>query len=286
MRRFIGSGFCCSLLVLGAFGADMTVPQEAIAGATVDIQTSGTGEATAVIVGPSHIVAKKITLGQQLELSGDDVADAGRYIVILTGGGTETSKSFSVLPAKPARLGFVAHPSRAPVSQKDGITGAVYAFDAYNNLVLEPVTVDFRLSEKQGQPLDRRVVSKNGVAAVAMDSPSREGAVEFQAAAGGVLASRVVRVVADEPCTLRIHAEPQGGGVRVQTDPVKDCSGNLVPDGTLVTFTEWDAQGRSTVDASVKKGIAQANLPAKGEVRISAASGVALGNEVKLRSTP
>lgn len=285
MRRFFGSGFCCCLMVLNAFGADMTVPQQAIAGATVVVQTSGTGEATAVIVGPGHIVAKKITLGQQLELSGDDVADAGRYVVILTSGGSEISKSFAVLPAKPARFGFVAHPSRAPVSQKDGITGAVYAFDAYNNFVLEPVTVDFNLSGKQGSARDQHVVSKNGVAAVAMDSPPREGAVEFQASADGVLASRVVRVVADEPCTLRIHAEPQGSDIRVQTDPVRDCSGNLVPDGTLVTFTEWDAQGRSTVDASVKKGIAQANLPAKGEVRISAASGVALGNEVKLRST-
>jgi hypothetical protein len=273
-------------MVMIGFAADLTVPQQAIAGGTVVVQTSGTGNATAVIVGPSHIVSKKVTLGQPLELSGDDLADAGRYMVILTNGGTEISKSFSVLPAKPARLGFVAHPSRAPVSQKDGITGSVYAFDAYNNLVLEPLTVDFKLSEKPGQTLDRRVVSKNGVAAVAMDSPSREGAVEFQAVAGGVLATRVVRVVADEPCTLRIHAEPQGGGVKVQTDPVKDCSGNLVPDGTLVTFTEWDVQGRSTVDASVKKGIAQVNLPAKGEVRISAASGVALGNEVKLRSIP
>ena len=286
MKSYTASLFAGLLLTISVFAADVTVPRQTIAGSRVFMETSGAGDATFIVVGPGHIVSKKVALGKPLELSGDDLADAGRYTLILLSSDAEVDKSFIVVPAKPAHLSFVAHPSRAPVAQANGISGAVYAFDAYNNLVSELFPVDFRLSGNQTNTLQRQVVSRNGVAAVSMDSPQHEGSVTFQASMDGVIATRIVRVVADEPCTLRIHAEPTSKGIRVQTDPVKDCSGNLVPDGTLVTFTEWDAQGRSTVDASVKKGIAQAIMPARGEVRISAAAGVALGNAVTLKANP
>jgi hypothetical protein len=286
MKRSIAAFIPGLLLAISVFAADVSVPRQTIAGSTLSLKTSGTGDATIVVIGPGHIVSKRIALGKPLELTADDIADAGRYILILLSSDAEIDKSFVVMPAKPAHVSFVAHPSRAPVAIKNGISGTAYAFDAYDNLVSESLPVDFKLSGNRMPTLEREVVSKNGVAAVSIDSPQREGPVTFQAATGGVIATRIVRVVADEPCTLRIHAEPVGKGIRAQTEPVKDCSGNLVPDGTLVTFTAWDSQGRSTVDASVKKGIAQVNLPAKGEVTVSAASGVALGNTVRLQANP
>lgn len=276
-------GYCCLSWSVSVFAADMTVPANAIPGSKLSIATSGSGDATALVIGPSHIVSKKVVLGQPLDLSEDDLADAGRYILILEAGDANVSKSFVVLAGKVAHLSFVTHPSRAPVAQKSGINGTVYAFDAYNNLISTPMTVDFKLSGSKAGSIERQVASRNGIASISLDSPRLEGPLRFEAASGGVSATQVVRVVADEPCTLRIHAAPVSRGIRVETDPVKDCSGNPVPDGTLVTFTEWDAEGRSTVDASVKKGIATVELPAKGEVRISAASGVALGNEIRLR---
>jgi hypothetical protein len=275
---------CASLLLVGsALAAEVTVPENAIAGSKLSLATSGSGDASMVLVGPGHIVSKNIHLGQPIELGPDDLADAGRYLVVLRNAEGETSKSFYVTAAKPARLSFIAHPSRAPVAQKDSLTGAVYAFDAFNNLVLQPLAMTFRLSQSQNTVAERQTTSHGGVASVSLDSPRHEGAMQFQASTGDVTTARVVRVVADEPCTLVIHATKQGTGVQVETDPVKDCSGNLVPDGTLVTFTEYDRSGRSTVDAAVKKGIARAELPAVGETRISAASGVALGNELRLR---
>lgn len=278
---------CFGLVGMNGFAADITVPRQSIAGQKISVETSGTGDAVAVLVAPSHIVSKSIVLGKSFDLSGDDLSDAGRYTLVLTTAGGEISKSFVVLPGSPTHVSFVAHPSRAPVAQKGGITGAAYLFDAYNNLIPQPSVVNFKLSGAQAETLQRQVISKNGVAAVNMDSPPREGPITFQATSGAVQATRVIRVVADEPCTLQIHADlVNAASVRVRTDPVKDCSGNLVPDGTLVTFTGWDAQGRSTIDTSVKKGIAQASLPAKGEMRVSAASGVALGKEIKLRTTP
>ena len=279
----------CSIAAAGTYSlaADMTVPQRAVAGDKISIETSGNGEATAVLIAPSHIVSKPVVLGKALEFAGDDLADAGQYTLLLTSNDGEIAKNFVVSPGSPAHLSFVTHPSRAPVAQKAGITGAVYVFDAYNNLISKSLIVNFKLSGAQAGTVERQVSSRNGVASVSLDSPAREGPVKFEATTGGVQTTRMVRVVADEPCTLEIRAEPLNKGrIRVQTAPVKDCSGNLVPDGTVVTFTGWDEQGRSTVDVSVKKGIAQVDLPARGEMRISAASGVALGKQIRLRATP
>jgi hypothetical protein len=66
----------------------------------------------------------------------------------------------------------------------------------------------------------------------------------------------------------------------VETDPIRDCSGNPVPDGTIVTFIQNDKTGKSTVDARIKKGTARAELPASDNATITVAAGVVLGNEL------
>jgi hypothetical protein len=68
----------------------------------------------------------------------------------------------------------------------------------------------------------------------------------------------------------------------VETEPVRDCAGNPVPDGTVVTFTARGGNETSTVDAPIKQGIARAQIIAAGPVVISAASGVVMGNELRL----
>ena len=49
---------------------------------------------------------------------------------------------------------------------------------------------------------------------------------------------RIVQQVAGDPCNLQITGQRNPKGVLVQTQPVRDCSRNPVPDGTIVTFTE------------------------------------------------
>jgi hypothetical protein len=62
---------------------------------------------------------------------------------------------------------------------------------------------------------------------------------------------------------------------------VRDCSGNAVPDGTIVTFTETYGDAQSTVDVPLKRGVAKVVLPAHRGATISVASGVVLGNQVR-----
>jgi hypothetical protein len=90
-----------------------------------------------------------------------------------------------------------------------------------------------------------------------------------------------VQQVASDPCNLRMHVvQHEKDQIIVQTDPIRDCTGNAVPDGTIVTFTQTDSTGRSVVDARIKKGVARAQLPASNNATIAVAAGVVLGNEL------
>ena len=114
-----------------------------------------------------------------------------------------------------------------------------------------------------------------------MDSTSREAKDEFVARVGDVSSTRVVGQVPGDPCTLKMSVKAVGDKVQLQTNPVRDCSGNAVPDGTIVTFTEWYNDTRATVDVPLKQGIATVEMPAHRGATISVASGVVLGNQIR-----
>ena len=56
--------------------------------------------------------------------------------------------------------------------------------------------------------------------------------------------------------------------------------------GTIVTFSASGASGRSTVDAPIKQGVARAQIEAEGAQVISVASGVVMGNELRVGGQP
>ena len=65
---------------------------------------------------------------------------------------------------------------------------------------------------------------------------------------------------------------------------MRDCSGNAVPDGTIVTFTETYNGSQATVDVPLKRGIARIEMPAYNGATISVATGVVMGNEIRWES--
>jgi hypothetical protein len=187
-----------------------------------------------------------------------------------------------VKAAAPAHLSFFLHPSRVPVSTLGSIDATAFVFDQYFNLVLTPSAVDFRITPATGAGFVRRASTRNGVAWMRMDSTPHEGRVQVTAALGSVEEARVIQQVAAEACGLRMKAVPSGNSVTLETDPVRDCSGNALPDGTVVSFTKVDEAGKSTVDTPIKKGIARAQFSVQGRAQVSVACGVVLGNEVAL----
>ena len=255
------------------------VPKTVEAGSAVTIQTSGSGNATLVIVGLGQVLKQDVTLGQPVSFPAGKLFNAGHYLAILSGTSAQSAE-FDVVPAKPAKMSFLARPSRLAVDVKDGITGAVYVFDAYKNLVTTPMPVSFDLTTPGAPQQTRTVTSQDGRAWVAMNSSPKEGAAHFVASAGDISSTRIIGQVPGDPCSLRMSAKPAGNKIELQTDPVRDCSGNPVPDGTIVSFTENSPAGESIVDVPIKRGIAKVEMPANPGANISVASGVVLGNQI------
>lgn len=266
-----------------ALAADLTIPKQVIAGTDLTVTTSGNGDATLIVTGPGSAARHKIRLGEPFTIKGEELRDAGRYNAVLKSGDGSSAEDFFVTAATPGNVAFLAQPSRVPAARSQVISGTTVVLDRYNNLVTAPTPVKFELSVPNTTPLTRTATSKDGIAWVRMDSGKREGAAQFVASTGDVNVRRVVQQVAAEPCNLRMRAERDKNGILVQTDPVRDCNGNAVPDGTIVTFTQVDENGKSTVDARVKRGIARAELPPSTDATISVAAGVVMGNEIRWR---
>lgn len=265
-----------------ALGQSMTLPQSVPAGSAFSIPISGSGKGVLYLVGPGQAVRRDVQLGESAQFPAGVLYTAGHYVAILVGASSTDSGEFDVQPAVAAEtLGFLAKPSRLPVGTHNGISGAVYVFDAYHNLITTPMPVSLELSNASGAVQSRTVTTRNGLAWAEMDSAPREGAAKFVARVGGVSSTRVIDQVPGDPCSIVISAQPVGGKLEVQTAPVRDCSGNPIPDGTIVTFTETFNDQQSTVDVPLKQGIARVTMPAYKGSKISAASGVVAGNEIR-----
>jgi hypothetical protein len=285
MRRLIFIGLvvaACWFASDRANAAELRITQNPVAGQDMSIGTTGSGDGTLYLVGPGSTSKHKVRLGEDVQIKGEEIRSAGRWIAIVRGSGGPQSQVFFVKPDKPGILNFSARPSRVPVALPNSVSGVAFIFDKYHNLILDPTPVNFSLSVG-GTTAAHTINSKEGVAFINSSSASKAGAAQFVASVNDVSVNRVVQQVASDPCTgnLRMHVvEKVKDQIIVQTDPIHDCTGNPVPDGTIVTFTQTDSTGRSVVDARIKKGIARAQLPASEKATISVASGVTLGNEL------
>jgi hypothetical protein len=258
----------------------LTFPDTVTAGTEFSVQSSGSGRGTLYIVGLGQVVKRDLQLGQSVTFDTGELHNAGHYLVILTGDSTETD-ALEITPDKtPADLSFLARPSRLPVGLHDGITGAVYVFDAYHNLITAPTSINFQLASPSGNPQSRTVSTRAGAAWTEFDSTAHQGNAKFTASAGLVSSSRVIGEVPGDPCGLRMSATPAGRLVKLQTEPIRDCSGNAVPDGTVVTFTQTYNGDQTTVDVPIKRGIAEVQVPAHPGATITVASGVVMGNQI------
>lgn len=260
----------------------LQVPKSIEAGAGFSIQSTGSGKATLYIVGPNQVLKRDVEKGQTTQFAPGTLHNAGHYLVILKTDQSLDKSEFDVIAAsQPSGLSFLARPSRLPVSLHDGITGAVYVFDSYKNLITIPAPVTFELSNPSGATQTRVVQTRNGAAFTAMDSTQQQGSDKFIARVGDVTSTRIVGQVPGDPCGIKMSAKPSGQQIQLETEPLRDCSGNAVPDGTIVTFTESYGGAETTVDVPLKRGIAQVNMPAHNNAMLSAASGVVLGNQIR-----
>jgi hypothetical protein len=274
---------CAAGLAGAALAQEVRVPASVVAGQDATISTTGSGKATFYLQGPGVSRKSEINLGEEVSLSAKEVQNAGMYLAIVCSD-TCRSGSFYVTPAKPTTLSFLVHPSRVPVAMGDAVSGVAFPFDQFHNFVLTPSMINFQLTAGSSSLLARPVHTQFGASWFRTTSGKSAGALQVVATMGDISAHRVVQQVASEACNLRIEGRPSPGGVFIQTEPVHDCAGDSLPDGTIVTFTATAGDKKSTVDAPIKQGVAKAQMAASGATTVSAASGVVMGNELRLEA--
>jgi hypothetical protein len=263
-------------------GPGILAPPGSHAGAPLFLSTTGSGDGTLYLIGPGHVSKHPIQLGAEIQIKGSETQTAGNYLLLACSGNSCAEAHVFVEAAEPGRLAFLLHPSRIPVSQPNAINAVSVVLDRFRNLVTQPTTVTFQISTKDGAGGSLPLKTRSGIAWTRLASGPKEGAVEITASVGEASEDRVVQQVASDPCNLHAGVQTVNGRLILQTDPVRDCKGNALPDGTIVTFTKVDKGGRSMVDAPIKKSIARAEMPYQGAATISVASGVTLGNEIRV----
>jgi hypothetical protein len=269
-------------LALDAAASEIHVPAQVTAGTAIIIQTSGSGDATFYLIGPAIARKNKVQAGSNISVDSDQLEHAGRYVAVLCASDGCTAKNFSVNPGAANRLSFLVHPSRIPVGATQGISAVAIVRDSFQNLVPKPEAVTFSVMAKGEKPVSTSRTSENAVAWVRLTSAKKEGPTKLGASIGHADEIRVVQQVAADACNLRIKASRAKRGFLIETDPVHDCSGNPVPDGTVVSFTESDNGGKTTVDVPIKRGVAKVEMPIDGQAKITVASGVVTGNELEV----
>jgi hypothetical protein len=282
----------CTFVLLAVFAAmsaaqtplGLQLPAHLVAGEATTIPSSGSGSATFYLIGPGHVAKRTFQAGNNIQISSVEIATSGTYQAVIC---TEkeqdcTNTTFYVAPNRGKELVFLVHPSRIAVAEPNAISAVAVLVDRFQNLVLQPVGVTFHATTKENTVSSPPQMTRNGIAWTRLSSGLKDGRVEISASLGELSERRVVQQVAAEPCHLHVSAEHKGDHIDLQTEPVRDCRGNPVPDGTIVTFTKLDKMGRSTVDAPIKKGVARTEMSLAGPATISVASGVVAGNDIQM----
>jgi hypothetical protein len=274
--------FAVGLFALAVHAAEIHPPAHAIAGNPITIATGGSGEATFYLIGGATASKSTVQAGSNISVDADQLEHSGRYVAVLCASDGCNSASFFVVPAAANKLSLLVHPSRVPVGSANGISTVAFVFDNFHNLVLRQEPVKFSVTPQGGSEVSANRDSKDGVAWVRLTSAKKEGPTRLAASIGHDDEVRVVQQVAADACNLRIKASRVKNSYLIETDPVRDCSGNPVPDGTVVSFTMTDAAGKTTVDVPIKRGVAKIEMPIKGRAKVTVASGVVTGNELEV----
>jgi len=271
-----------ALPIAAAQDAGLTIPGAIQAGDALVVSSTGGGNGTLYVVGPNQVLSRHVQPGEAAQIPAGVLVHAGHYLAILSTVSGTLSASFDVMPSdKPAKVSFLAEPSRLPVALHEGVAGAVYVLDRFGNLIVKPIPVSFQLTTPTGPAQTNQVVTRNGAAWTKMSTTAHEGHDSFVVRVGDISAARLVHQVAGDPCGLSMSVHPSGQRLQLETAPVRDCSGNPVPDGTIVTFSETYNGSLSTADVPIKQGIAKVELPAHPGGVLTVASGVVLGNQIR-----
>src|SRR5439155_11809803 len=141
MRTWIKSLLAFCLYVAFAQAAELRPPPQVTAGTPFSIASGGAGDGTFYLIGPAQISKRKVNLGSEISVQGDEVEQAGTYTAIVCADQC-TSVHFYVRPAQPSRLSLLVHPSRVSVAASNAIIVVVFVFFRFYSCVICTNNVD------------------------------------------------------------------------------------------------------------------------------------------------
>jgi adhesin/invasin len=182
---------------------------------------------------------------------------AGLATVTATVGSLSATALVTFKPGPPTNLSLIAAPSTLPVDDLSTLTADVT--DQFGNPVADGVVVSFTTSF--GTLSDNSATTVNG-AATAMLSSTLPGTAVVTATLGSLSAAALVTFTPGAPANLSLIAAPstlQVGNLSALTATVTDQFGNLVADGTPVSFSTNSGVATPAMAATVN-GVATATL--------------------------
>jgi adhesin/invasin len=182
---------------------------------------------------------------------------AGLATVTATVGSLSATALVTFTPGPPTNLSLIAAPSTLPVDDLSTLTADVT--DQFGNPVADGVVVSFTTSF--GTLSDNSATTVNGVATATLSS-TLPGTAMVTATVGSLSATRLVTFTPGAPANLALVAAPstlQVGNLSALTATATDQFGNLVADGTPVSFSTNLGVATPTVAATVN-GVATATL--------------------------
>jgi hypothetical protein len=221
--------------------------------------------------GPRTYSAKASTQSARFIIPGEDVTLAGA--LTLTASYNQASGTVTVQIRSGPIVGPLAIQVGPRTISADGTEqGMVVALleDRYGNLPSDGVPVELNVDPPDGRIQRTRVESHDGIAWSRLESGPRTGrmvVVGTTEDARGLEAD--LNVTAGWPVTCTLSADPAmlpADGRRLmllRTSPIQDQHGNLLPDGTMLTFLVTMPDGRrERIPAYTVDGIAEAPLQA------------------------
>src|SRR6266852_5851958 len=144
------------MAVPGAQGQSAGFPPAVEAGVSFSVPTAGSGIAQLYVIGTGTAIRRKISLGETVNFGSGDLTIAGHYVGFLVGGSGAQSFEFDVTPSLTIQsLSFLAKPTRLPVNVPNGVSGVAYVFDVFHNLIVQPQSVSFEISDALGRTESR-----------------------------------------------------------------------------------------------------------------------------------
>jgi hypothetical protein len=231
--------------------------------------------------GPRLYKATFVNKQARFDLPAQDTRQAGTVNVLARAGNATGAASFTIQSGAPiGPLTPLVGPRAVATGGVQWSMAVVIPFDTYGNPVANDTPIAFRALHPDGQLTETNPTVKNLVAWTRLYSTLKAGRTTVTVTSGAAYGPEATLLeVAGWPVSFKLSSDPEtlpADGrqlMTLRTAVIRDQYGNVLPDGTLVTFiVETPNNERRTIPAYTLDGVAQvplqaARVPTTFEVR-------------------